>query len=97
MISDITYDRRGEPAIGLVPVGTTWSEIDDQLRASREPLLVLLPEGGQYQGFYWAGRTVPTPGLGPDRNTAAQRFRDLLNSPEGHGQTPADEVPPPSG
>lgn len=78
MLDDLTYDDSDAPAIGLVPAGVTWAAVQDHIKIAHHPLLVL-DEGGEYAGAYWAGtRLVVAPDLGPDQDEAVSEFRELL-------------------
>ena len=78
MLDDLTYDDSDAPAIGLVPAGVTWAAVQDHIKIAHHPLLVL-DEGGEYAGAYWAGtRLVVVQDLGPDQDEAVSEFRELL-------------------
>jgi hypothetical protein len=79
VLDDLTYDDSESPAIGLVPPGVSWAAVEDHIKIAHHPLLVLLDEGGEYVGAYWAGtRLVVAGDLGPDQDAAVSEFRELL-------------------
>ena len=78
MLDDLTYDDSEAPAIGLVPAGVSWTEVQDHIKIAHHPLLVL-DESGEYAGAYWAGtQLVVAQDLGPDQDEAVSEFRGLL-------------------
>ncbi len=79
MLDDLTYDDSESPAIGLVPPGVPWSEVEDHIKIAHHPLLVPLAGRGAYVGAYWADtRLVVADDLGPDQDEAVTEFRELL-------------------
>lgn len=79
MLDDLVYDDGEPPAIGLVPAGVTWDEVQDHIKIVHGPLLVGPGADGQFAGAYWAGtRMVVADGLGSDQDEALSEFRDLL-------------------
>jgi hypothetical protein len=79
VLDDLDYDDSEAPAIGLVPAGVPWDNVQDHIKIAHSPLLVL-PEGStEYAGVYWAGaRAVVTEGLGSDQEQAIGEFREIL-------------------
>ena len=80
MLDDLEYDDTGRPpAIGLVPAGVPWEDIEDHIKIAHHPL-VALPEGSaQYAGVYWTGTAMAVmEDLGPDHDQAISEFRELL-------------------
>ena len=47
MLEDLAYDYSEEPAIGLVPPGTSWDEVRDHIKIVHGPLLVGPAASGQ--------------------------------------------------
>jgi hypothetical protein len=45
VLDDLQYDDSESPAIGLVPAGVPWDDVQDHLKIAHHPLVVL-PEGG---------------------------------------------------
>jgi hypothetical protein len=80
VLDDLEYDDSESPAIGLVPVGVPWEDIQDHIKITHHPLVVL-PEGGtEYAGVYWAGTAmVVIEDLGSDHDQAIGEFRELLH------------------
>ena len=79
MIDHLGVDDSESPAIGLVPAGVSWQEVQDHIKIVHGPLLVPPGEGGQYRGAYWAGtKLVVTGDLGPDKEQAVWEFREIL-------------------
>lgn len=79
MLEELDYDDGEAPAIGLVPAGVPWEDVQDHIKIAHHPLLVL-PEGSaQYAGVYWTGtRAVVTEELGSDHEQAISEFREIL-------------------
>jgi hypothetical protein len=79
VLDDLDYDDSEAPAIGLVPAGVPWEDVQDHIKIAHHPLLVL-PEGSaQYAGVYWTGtRAVVTEELGSDHEQAISEFREIL-------------------
>jgi hypothetical protein len=78
VLHDLTYDDSEGPAIGLVPAGVSWAEVEDHIKIAHHPLLVL-DEGGEYAGAYWAGtKLIVAEDLGADQDEAVGAFRELL-------------------
>ena len=79
MLDDLEYDDSESPAIGLVPAGVPWEDIQDHIKIAHHPLLAL-PEGGaEYVGVYWTGTAMAVIGdLGPDHDQAIGDFREAL-------------------
>jgi hypothetical protein len=79
MLDNLAYDDSEPPAIGLVPEGVSWDEVQDHIKIAHSPLLVGPAASGQYTGAYWAGtRMVVAADLGSDQEQALSEFRDLL-------------------
>ena len=79
MLDDLEYDDGEPPAIGLVPAGVQWEEIQDHIKIAHHPLVVL-PEGSsEYAGVYWTGTAmVVIEDLGADQDQAIFEFREFL-------------------
>jgi hypothetical protein len=79
MLDDLAYDDSEPPAIGLVPAGVSWDEVQDHLKIAHSPLLVGPEASAQYAGAYWAStRMVVVDDLGSDQEQALSEFRDIL-------------------
>ena len=79
MLDDLEYDDGESPAIGLVPDGVSWEEVQDHIKISHHPLLLLPAGGDQYAGAYWADtKMVVAEDLGSDQDQAVQEFREFL-------------------
>jgi hypothetical protein len=79
MLDDLAYDDSEPPAIGLVPAGVSWDEVQDHIKIAHSPLLVGPGADGQFAGAYWAGTEMVAAGaLGSDPDEALAEFRDLL-------------------
>ncbi len=79
MLNDLDYDDSQPPAIGLVPAGVIWEDIEDHIKIAHHPL-VALPEGSpRYVGVYWTGTAMAViEDLGSDHDQAISEFRELL-------------------
>ena len=79
MLDDLEYDDSEPPAIGVVPTGTTWEDIQDHVKIAHHPL-VALPHGStMYAGVYWSGTAMAViEDLGSDQDQAISEFRELL-------------------
>jgi hypothetical protein len=79
VLDDLEYDDSEPPAIGLVPAGVSWEDIQDHMKIAHHPL-VALPEGSrEYAGVYWTGTAMAViEDLGPDHDQAIGEFRELL-------------------
>jgi hypothetical protein len=79
VLDDLEYDDSEAPAIGLVPAGVPWQDIQDHIKIAHHPL-VTLPEGSsQYAGAYWTGTAMAViEDLGSDHDQAIAEFRELL-------------------
>ena len=79
MLDDLEYDDSDSPAIGVVPAGVPWQDIQDHIKIAHHPL-VALPEGSpQYVGVYWTGTAMAViEDLGSDHDQAISEFRELL-------------------
>jgi hypothetical protein len=84
VLDDLTYEDSESPAIGLVPAGVSWEEVQDHIKIAHHPLLVPLAASGEYVGAYWAG-TQPAlaEDLGSDQDQAIREFRKFLRD---HGE-----------
>ena len=79
MLDDLSYDDSEPPAIGLVPAGVSWDEVQDHIKIAHSPLLVGPEDSGQYAGAYWAStRMVVVGDLGSGQEQALGEFRDIL-------------------
>ena len=79
VLDDLEYDDSESPAIGLVPAGVTWEEVQDHIKIAHNPLLVPLADGARYVGAYWAGTELAVAGdLGSDQDQAVLEFREFL-------------------
>jgi hypothetical protein len=79
VLDDLEYDDGEAPAIGLVPAGVPWEDIQDHIKIVHGPLLVLPGGGTEYVGVYWAGTAaVVIRDLGPDHDQAIDDFREFL-------------------
>jgi hypothetical protein len=80
MLDEVEYDDSASPAIGLVPAGVLWKDVQDHIKIAHNPLLV--PPAGdkaQYTGVYWTGTEMIVAGdLGPDQEQAICEFREFL-------------------
>jgi hypothetical protein len=84
VLDDLDYDDSGAPAIGLVPPGVRWEDVQDHIKISHGPLLVPRDDEPGYCGLYWAGtRAVLVEDLGPEHDQAIEDFRDVLRE-RGH-------------
>lgn len=84
MLDDLAYEDSESPAIGLVPAGVPWEEVQNHIKIAHHPLLVPLDDSGQYVGAYWAGtKLVVAEDLGSDQDEAIREFRDFLRD---HGE-----------
>ena len=79
VLDGLEYDDSESPAIGVVPAGVQWADIQDHIKIAHHPLLVLPGGGAQYVGVYWTGTTAAVVGdLGSDHDQAIGDFRELL-------------------
>jgi hypothetical protein len=79
VLDDLGCDDSDSPAIGLVPAGISWDEVQDHLKIAHSPLLVDPGDGGEYAGAYWAdARMVVVQELGTDQDEAIEEFRQVL-------------------
>jgi len=79
MLDDLAYDDSEPPAIGLVPAGVSWDEVQDHIKIAHSPLLVRPEASGEYAGAYWASTAMVVVGeLGSDQEQALGEFRDIL-------------------
>jgi hypothetical protein len=79
VLGDLEYDDSEPPAIGLVPAGTTWLDIQDHVKIAHHPLVVLPQGSTQYAGVYWTGTAMAMiENLGSDHDQAINEFRELL-------------------
>jgi hypothetical protein len=79
MLDDLEYDDSESPAIGLVPNGVSWEEVQNHIKIAHNPLLVPRADSAEYVGAYWADtRLVVAEDLGSDQDEAVREFRELL-------------------
>jgi len=79
MLDELEYDDSDGLAIGLVPDGVSWDEVEDHIKLAHTPLLVPPGDGDQFTGAWWTGtRMELAEGLGPDQDEALAEFRDYL-------------------
>jgi hypothetical protein len=79
VLDDLACDDSESPAIGLVPAGISWDEVQDHLKIAHSPLLVEPEDDGQYAGAYWANARMVVAGeLGTGQEQALAEFRELL-------------------
>lgn len=79
MLDDLEYDDSESPAIGLVPAGVPWEDVQDHLKIAHHPLVVLPVGGTEYAGVYWTGMAMAVIGdLGSDQDQAIGEFREVL-------------------
>jgi hypothetical protein len=79
VLDDLEYDDSESPAIGLVRAGVSWEDLQDHIKISHQPLLVLPEDSAQYAGAYWTGtKMIITDDLGSDQDQAICEFRDIL-------------------
>ena len=84
MLDELAYEDSESPAIGLVPAGVSWKEVQDHIKIAHHPLLVLLDDSGQYVGAHWSGtQLIVAQDLGPDQDEAILEFREFLRD---HGE-----------
>ena len=77
MFEDLTYDDSEPPSIGLVPPGTTWSQVHSHIKIAHDFLLV--HTDGEYAGAYWTGtEMVVLSDLGDGTDDALDEFREQL-------------------
>jgi len=79
VLDDLEYDDSESPAIGFVPAGVPWEDIQDHIKIAHQPL-VIFPEGGsEYAGVYWTGTAMTVvEDLGSDQDEAVSEFRTAL-------------------
>jgi len=79
VLDDLEYDDSESPAIGLVPGGVSWEEVQNHIKIAHNPLLVPRGDGDEYVGAYWADTQLVVAGdLGSDQDEAVREFRELL-------------------
>lgn len=79
MLDDLEYDDSESPAIGLVPAGVSWGDIQDHIKIAHHPLVALPTGGTQYAGVYWTGTAMAViEDLGSDHDQAIGEFREIL-------------------
>jgi hypothetical protein len=79
VLDDLEYDDTESPAIGLLPAGVSWEDIQDHIKIAHHPLLVQAEEGAGYVGVYWANAAMEVLGdLGSDPDEAIGEFREFL-------------------
>jgi hypothetical protein len=79
VLDDLEYDDSESPAIGLVPAGVAWEDIQDHIKIAHLPLVVLSEGGTEYAGVYWTGTAIAVvEDLGSDHDEAISEFRMSL-------------------
>jgi hypothetical protein len=79
VLDDLEYDDSESPAIGLVPGGVSWEDVQNHIKIAHNPLLVPLADRAEYVGAYWAGtKLVVAEDLGSDQEQAVREFREFL-------------------
>jgi hypothetical protein len=79
VLDDLEYDDSESPAIGLVPAGVSWEDIQDHIKIAHHPLVALPAGGTQYAGVYWTGTAMAViEDLGSDHDQAIGEFREIL-------------------
>jgi hypothetical protein len=79
VLDDVEYDDSEPPAIGLLPPGVPWEDIENHIKIAHHPLLVLPDGSDDYVGVYWSGVAVAVTGdLGSDLDQAITDFRGFL-------------------
>ncbi len=79
MLDNLDVDDSESPAIGIVPAGVRWHDVQDHLRIGRSPLLLPIDDGGQYRGLYWTqAKPIVVGELGTDQEQAISEFREVL-------------------
>jgi hypothetical protein len=79
VLDDLEYDDSESPAIGLVPAGVSWEDIQDHIKIAHHPLVALPTGGTQYAGVYWTGTAMAViEDLGTDHDQAIGEFREIL-------------------
>jgi len=79
VLDDLEYDDSESPAIGLVPAGVPWDEVQNHIKIAHSPLLVARGEIADYVGAYWTGtEMLVAEDLGPDQEQAVREFREYL-------------------
>ena len=79
MLDDLEYDDSESPAIGMVPAGVSWEDIQDHIKIAHHPLVALPTGGTQYAGVYWTGTAMAViEDLGSDHDQAIGEFREIL-------------------
>jgi hypothetical protein len=84
VLDDLEYDDSESPAIGLVPAGVSWEDIQNHIEIAHHPLVALPVGGTQYAGVYWTGTAMAViEDLGSDHDQAIGEFREILRE---HGE-----------
>jgi hypothetical protein len=84
VLDDLVYEDSESPAIGLVPAGVSWEEVQNHIKIAHHPLLVPLEDSSQYVGAYWTGTQLAVADdLGSDQDQAIREFREFLRE---HGE-----------
>ena len=79
MLEDLEFDDAGSPAIGLVPPGVSWQQVNDHIKIAHHHLLIPPADGGEYTGAYWTGTKMAlVEDLGLDEEEAIDEFRAFL-------------------
>jgi hypothetical protein len=86
VLEDLEYEDSESPAIGLVPAGVRWEDVQDHIKIAHNPLLVpSARDRAHYAGVYWAGtKMIVTEDLGSDQDQAIVEFREFLRD---HGES----------
>jgi hypothetical protein len=86
VLENLEYEDSESPAIGLVPVGVPWEDVQDHIKIVHSPLLVPpARDRAHYAGVYWAGtKMIVTEDLGSDQDQAIAEFREFLRD---HGES----------
>lgn len=84
MLDDLEYHDSESPAIGLVPPGVPWADVEDHIKIVHGPLLVQVSESAEYVGAYWSDTQLKVAAdLGSDEDEAISEFREFLHE---HGE-----------
>jgi hypothetical protein len=79
VLDDLEVDDSESPAIGVVPAGVPWEEIEDHIKIAHQPLVVFPAGASEYAGIYWTGTAIAVvEDLGSDHDQAISEFRISL-------------------
>jgi hypothetical protein len=79
VIDDLDYDDAESPAIGLVPHGVSWEEVETHIKIAHHPLLVRPVGSADHVGAYWTcTQLAVAEDLGADEDQAVSEFRTFL-------------------